>query len=134
MIKTYQGTVYPWNCDHMNHMNVRFYVDKFDQATWNLLSFLGFSSKYLKESKTGMVVLEQKINYLKEVIAGDNIIVESEITNIKSKKIYFKQNMINFESNELISTNEVIGLHIDSIKRKGIIIPEFAISKSKETK
>ena len=134
MIKTYQGTVYPWNCDHMNHMNVRFYVDKFDQATWNLLSFLDFSSKYLKESKTGMVVLEQKIKYLKEVLAGDNVIVKSEITEIKDKIIYFKQNMINFESNELVSTNEVIGLHIDSIKRKGILIPEFAKLKANETK
>ncbi len=35
-IKTYQGTVYPWNCDHMGHMNVQFYVAKFDEAIWNL--------------------------------------------------------------------------------------------------
>ncbi len=23
MIKTYQGTIYPWNCDHMDHMDTR---------------------------------------------------------------------------------------------------------------
>jgi acyl-CoA thioesterase FadM len=26
--------VYPWHCDHMGHMNVMWYVGKFDEATW----------------------------------------------------------------------------------------------------
>jgi acyl-CoA thioester hydrolase len=35
---TYRGTVYPWQCDHMGHMNVMWYVAKFDEASWQLLS------------------------------------------------------------------------------------------------
>ena len=31
---TYRGVVYPWDCDHMGHMNVMRYVGKFDEATW----------------------------------------------------------------------------------------------------
>ena len=31
---TYRGTVYPWQCDHMGHMNVMWYVGKFDEASW----------------------------------------------------------------------------------------------------
>jgi acyl-CoA thioester hydrolase len=30
---TYRGTVYPWQCDHIGHMNVMWYVGKFDEAT-----------------------------------------------------------------------------------------------------
>jgi uncharacterized protein (TIGR00369 family) len=41
---TYRGTVYPWHCDHMNHMNVMYYVGKFDEATWNLMSHIGMSA------------------------------------------------------------------------------------------
>ena len=29
---TYRGTVYPWHCDHVGHMNVMWYVGKFDEA------------------------------------------------------------------------------------------------------
>lgn len=29
---TYVGTVYPWQCDHVGHMNVMWYVGKFDEA------------------------------------------------------------------------------------------------------
>ena len=29
---TYRGAVYPYECDHMGHMNVSHYVRKFDEA------------------------------------------------------------------------------------------------------
>jgi acyl-CoA thioester hydrolase len=32
-ILAYRGTIYPWHCDHMGHMNVMWYVGKFDEAT-----------------------------------------------------------------------------------------------------
>ena len=28
---TYRGVVYPWQCDHMGHMNVMWYAGKFDE-------------------------------------------------------------------------------------------------------
>jgi acyl-CoA thioester hydrolase len=33
---TYRGTVYPWQCDHVGHMNIMWYVGKFDEANWEL--------------------------------------------------------------------------------------------------
>ena len=35
---TYRGTIYPWHCDHMGHMNVMWYVGKFDEATWQFFA------------------------------------------------------------------------------------------------
>ena len=125
MIKTYQGTIYPWNGDHMNHMNVKFYVEKFDEATWNLFTYLGLSSNYLRENKKGMVALEQNIKYQKEVFAGENIYIESEVIEIKGKIIRFKHDMHNLESNEKVAETIITGLQIDHEKRKGVMIPEF---------
>ena len=45
MIETYRGAVYPWHCDHMGHMNVMWYVGKFDEATWNLFATLGVTTR-----------------------------------------------------------------------------------------
>jgi acyl-CoA thioesterase FadM len=39
---TYRGTVYPWHCDHIGHMNVMWYVGKFDEATWNSRKSKGY--------------------------------------------------------------------------------------------
>jgi acyl-CoA thioester hydrolase len=29
---TYKGCVYPWHCDHVGHLNIMWYVGKFDEA------------------------------------------------------------------------------------------------------
>jgi len=34
-IETYRGVVYPWQMDHMDHMNVQFLYRRFDEATWH---------------------------------------------------------------------------------------------------
>jgi len=132
MIRTYQGTVYPWNCDHMNHMNVQFYVNKFDQGTWNLFSALGLTSNYMKENNTGLVALEQHIKYLKECNAGDNLSIDSEIQEFKGKIVRFKHVMKNLESDSIVAECELVGLYIDTEKRKGIEIPEFVTEKWNE--
>mgnify|MGYP003349148441 CR=1 FL=1 len=51
---TYRGTVYPWQCDYIGHMNVMWYVGKFDEATWNLLGEIGLTPEYLREGRFGM--------------------------------------------------------------------------------
>ena len=38
---TYRGATYPWECDQIGHMNITWYVRKFDQANWNLFASVG---------------------------------------------------------------------------------------------
>jgi acyl-CoA thioester hydrolase len=58
---TYRGTVYPWQCDHVGHMNIMWYVGKFDEANWNLFARLGLTPSYLRESGRGMAAVQQNI-------------------------------------------------------------------------
>lgn len=129
MIKTFQGTIYPWNCDHMGHMNVQFYVAKFDQATWNLIAQVGLTSSYFRQNNKGMVALEQNIKYKKELIPGDNIFIESKIIEIKEKTIRFMHVMINQETNEIAAETKLTGLHMDTKLRKACPFPDFVHRK-----
>jgi len=45
------GGVYPWCCDHMGHMNVMWYAEKFDEATWHLLSQIGIMPSYPRANR-----------------------------------------------------------------------------------
>ena len=72
---TYRGAVYPWHCDHMGHMNVMWYVGKFDEATWNLFASIGITAAYVREQRHGMAGLQQNITYKKELHAGDVVVV-----------------------------------------------------------
>ena len=60
---TYRGAVYPWHCDHIGHMNVMWYVGKFDEATWNRFARIGQTPTYLRESGRGMAAVQQNITY-----------------------------------------------------------------------
>jgi len=128
-MQTFQGTIYPWHCDHMGHMNVQFYTAKFDEATWNFLSGFGITPQYMKENSCGMVALEQHTKFRKEVLAGDNIYIESAMIEVKDKVVIFRHNMKNFETRQICAETILTGLHIDTKLRKALSFPE-AISAS----
>ena len=58
---TYRGAVYPWHCDHIGHMNVMWYVGKFDEATWHLFAAVGLTPSYLRSGHRGMAAVQQNI-------------------------------------------------------------------------
>jgi acyl-CoA thioester hydrolase len=68
LISTYRGTVMPWHCDHMGHMNVMWYVGKFDEATWNLFSEMGVTAAFLRD-KVAKFVHEMRNAHTGEISA-----------------------------------------------------------------
>src|SRR5580765_5673175 len=90
---TYRGTVYPWHCDHMGHMNVMWYVGKFDEAVWSLFSRLGLTPGWLREHRRGMAAVEQTIRYKRELLAGDVVCVRSRIVELREKSVVIEHTM-----------------------------------------
>ena len=119
-VLTYRGTIYPWHCDHMGHMNVMWYVGKFDEATWHLFAQIGLTPSYLRESGRGMAAVQQNISYKRELLAGDIIEVRSRILELREKVLRFAHDMINVESGEIAASCELTGVHLDSAARKSI--------------
>jgi acyl-CoA thioester hydrolase len=115
---TYRGTVYPWQCDHVGHMNIMWYVGKFDEANWNLFARLGLTPSYLRESGRGMAAVQQNISYVRELLAGDIVEVRSRLLEIREKSIRFLHEMRNAETGEIAATCEITGVHMDRQARK----------------
>jgi len=120
---TYRGTVYPWQCDHMGHMNVMWYVGKFDEATWQLMAKLGLSPSRLKNAGLGLAAVEQHIAYKRELCAGDVITIRSSVEEIKDKSIRFTHEMTNDETGELAATTVFVGVCLDLASRRAASLP-----------
>jgi acyl-CoA thioester hydrolase len=131
-ILTYRGTVYPWHCDHMGHMNVMFYVSKFDEATWNLLGAVGITASYLRDTQSGAVAVQQNITYKRELLPGDGVDVWSRVVSIEAKKITFLHEMVDSVRNELCAVCEITGVHIDSVGRRSKPFPPEINSRVEE--
>src|SRR5436309_1620629 len=109
---TYKGTIYPWHCDHMGHMNVMWYVGKFDEATWHLLHTVGLTPDYLRANNRGMVAAEQNIRYKRELLAGDLITVHSTVIEVKDRSIKFAHEMRKLDTDEVAATTTLTGVHL----------------------
>ena len=121
---TYRGTVYPWQCDHVGHMNIMWYVGKFDEANWNLFARLGLTPSYLRSSGRGMAAVQQNITYRRELLAGDLIEVRSHLLELREKSIRFRHDMTNAETGELAAFCEIMGVHLDRSLRKSVPFAE----------
>jgi len=120
---TYRGVVHTWQCDHMEHMNVMWYVGKFDEATWQLLSAIGLSRSRLMKERSGMAAVEQHIEYKRELRAGDLVTVRSSVLEVKDKSIRFVHEMTNDETGEVAARTTLVGVHIDLDARRARSLP-----------
>ena len=122
-VVTYRGTIYPWHCDHMGHMNVMWYVGKFDEATWHLLASAGLTAKRMREEDMGMVAVEQRIEYKRELRAGDLITIRSAFQEAREKVLLFVHEMTNEETQEVAARTFLTGVCLDTKTRKARPLP-----------
>lgn len=121
---THRGVVYPWHCDHMGHMNVMWYVGKFDEGTWNLFGMLGLTAAYLRDHNRGMAAVQQNITYKRELVAGDLISVHSGIIELGEKSVRFYHEMRNETTSEIAAFAIMTGVYIDLTLRKAAPFPD----------
>jgi acyl-CoA thioester hydrolase len=121
---TYRGAVYPWHCDHMGHMNVSWYVGKFDEAHWNLAAELGVTPTYMRTRGRLMVAVDQRIAYRREVMAGSVVLVESATLGLRNSSIRFLHRMRNAETRELVALTVLTGVHLDAATRRSCPLPD----------
>ena len=129
MLLTYRGVVYPWHCDHVGHMNVMWYVGKFDEATWQFFNILGLTPGYLRSQKRGMAAVDQHISYIREMHAGSVVSVRTALVGFKEKSIQFVHEMIDDDKGDVVAKTALKGVHLDTELRKSCPFPESIAAK-----
>jgi acyl-CoA thioester hydrolase len=128
---TYRGTVYPWQCDHVGHMNVMWYVGKFDEATWHLFNAIGLTPSYLRTAQRGMAAVDQHVAYLRELRAGEVVSVETQVREIHEKRIVFVHEMRNDETGEMAARTTLVAVHMDTAARKSCPFPPAVVEAAR---
>jgi acyl-CoA thioester hydrolase len=131
-IISFRGVVYPWQCDHMGHMNVMWYTGRFDEATWQLFGHIGLTPSYLRDHKRGMAGLQQDTTYKRELMAGDLIVIRSQILEMREKVIRLYHEMFNTETGEIAATTMLTAAHLNRETRKACPFPEGVAGRGRE--
>ena len=123
--ETGRGVVVPWKCDHFGHMNVRFYAEAFDDASFHIWSAIGVPIGEMEE-KLGLigVVASLKIDFLQEMRIGQLWVVESAITRVGSKSFTYRERMRDTHSGVVHATADLVEVFFDKVERKAAPIPD----------
>ncbi len=118
LILTHRGTVYPHQHDHMGHVNVMWYVQKFDEATWQLFARFGMTRDYMREHGRGMAAVRQEIDYRRELVAGDLVTVRSGLLEVRERVVRYCHEMREDLSGEIAARCVMTTVCIDTATRR----------------
>ncbi len=110
--------------DHNGHMNVAYYLMAFDEASGELLNYIGLDDAYKKATNTATFVGDFHIHYVGELLEGDPLRFTQRIIACDEKRVHFWQEMYHAEKGYLAAEAEAVTLHIDmSVRRVAPMAP-----------
>lgn len=131
MIETARGTVHEWQRDHMGHINVRAYMEFFEEACWQFYAMLGLTASKLRSGEVHLAAVQQNIGYQKELYPGDTIAVRSGVLEMREKVLRFRHELYNTETGEVASTCEFTVVCLDPQARKSRPFPAEAVERAR---
>jgi acyl-CoA thioester hydrolase len=130
-VEMFRAVAYPWLCDSMGHMNTQHYCSVFDGATFHYLArFAG--PRELKAMGRGWVDAKQTLEYRKEILAGDLLVVHTRMTKVGRTSLSFRHEMSDVEDGILRATSEHVVVHFDLVNRSSVALPDEIVRKAKE--
>ena len=120
-----RGVVHPWHHDHFGHMNVRHYAPFFDDATYHMWTLLGLPySTMIPDHGVHTVSAEAKTRFLKELKAGDLIVVDGAVTRIGTRSCAFHLRMRHADTGALHATYDLVEVFFDPSARASAPMPQ----------
>ena len=128
-IETGRAVVFPWHCDHLGHMNVRWYAHFFDDAGFHLWNVAGVAQAEMRDLGINVVVARTATDYLHELKAGDFVAIQSGFTHVGTKSIRHAQRMMNAETGTLCAKQETVEVFFNLETRQATAMPETIRAK-----
>lgn len=132
MVETARGTVHEWQRDHMGHINVRAYMEFFEEACWQFYAMLGLTPSLLRSGAVHLAAVQQNISYLKELYPGDTVAVRTGVLEMRSKVLRFRHELFNTENDTCCSVCEFTVVCLDPNTRKSQPFPPNVATRAAE--
>lgn len=134
-----RGIIFPAQCDHYGHMNVRYYTHFFDDGTFLIWSCIGVDMREVHATGVHTVIAKSTIEYHHEMRAGDCPLIIGQFTRVGEKSVTVALKMLDAGTRELRASQETVIVFFDAETRRSAPIPagvrecvERALSGTKE--
>jgi acyl-CoA thioester hydrolase len=114
----YRVTIPDHYRDMMGHMNIRWYLELYDEAGIPLFERIGLTMQHYQSSGAGGFDLEHHIHYLNEVLIGDQVAMRGRLLARSAKRLHYMLFMVNETRGLLASTFECVNSYADLRARR----------------
>jgi len=121
---TYKGAVLSNEVDSNQHMNVMYYINKFELAGRNFSSILGLTKAFITSHNLGIVVVEQSVQYKQELFEDDLIHITSSLDTYTHKVFNIIHKLYNTETKTLSAIMLCKMVLLDLNIRKVVPLPQ----------
>ena len=118
--------------DSNGHMNVRWYIALFDDAGDTLHDWMGLTQAYHAAHGTGTMDLEYHVNFIAEVLPGEDIAVYVRLVASSAKRLHYVMFLVNETRRKLAATLECINSFADLRDRRAAPWPAEVAAKLAE--
>lgn len=107
--------------DTFGHVNNATYLQLLEEARWEFISSQGFDLDKIHELKTGPIILDCHIKFLKELGLRQQIIIESQVLSYEKKTGILRQDILNDEGVLCCQAQLTFGLF--DMRTRKLILP-----------
>ncbi len=117
-----------WRDDN-GHMNVRWYVAIFDDASDVLHADLGLTPEYHRQHASGTFDLEYHVQFLSEVMPGERVAVYVRYVAQSARRLHYVMFLVNESRGKLAATLECLNAFADLKVRRTAPWPADAAAR-----
>lgn len=122
--ETTRSVVFPWHCDHYGHLNARWYVHHFDDSAFHIWTMAGCPQARNRAGGVDTVVARYTVNYLREMQAGQLLVVRCAFTRLGNRSVTHLHRMFDADHGTLHASLECVEVFFDPGTRSSTPMPE----------
>jgi len=107
--------------DSFGHLNHARYFELFEQARWDIITARGFGIDVIGQTRTGPVILEANVKFLRELAPREAVVIRSELMSYERKIGKFRQQIVKADGG--VACEAVFSFGLFDLERRKLIEP-----------
>jgi acyl-CoA thioester hydrolase len=132
-VETLRLMTQAWQCDHLGHVNVSFYMGWIGDAAFAVAALHGWPREQMMAEQAGVAAVKAEVDYQAELRGGDMVRMESAVESIGERKIVFRHRLIRVGDDTQAMAARLTGVCIDLVKRQSRPFPHSFVTRIAET-
>jgi acyl-CoA thioester hydrolase len=111
-VEVWRGGVNAWECDHMGHMNVRFYVARAMEGLAGFAAELGLGGAFGRRAASTLMVKDQHIRFMREATPPCALHMTASVMEVTDTEARVLQLLVHSMTGELAASFQTVVAHV----------------------